>query len=187
MQSNFHITYSQPTFELPQKPIVLLADHASLAMVPRATAGLNSSPAMESQLINPPPSPTRVDSPDNPMSTPSNDSSDDIMNQLMDQLVHKVNLMSSYEVITNPALTSVGCGLTQSALTNNCIPVEGRYADYTVQSPLHQEVDCASAAWVILHQGILGRLSSPNPEKLRQGLFLCLDDTSLAMWNFGFK
>src|SRR5882762_3051764 len=85
-------------------------------MVPRATAGLNSLPAVESQLINPPPSPTHIDSPDNAMSTPSNDSSDDIMNQLMDQLVHEVNLMSSYEVITNPALTSVGCALTQSAL-----------------------------------------------------------------------
>jgi hypothetical protein len=84
-------------------------------MVPRATAGLNSSPAVESQLINPPPSPTRIDSPDNAMSTLSNDSSNDIMNQLMDQLVH--------EVITNPALTPVGHALAQSALENNCIPV----------------------------------------------------------------
>ena len=74
------------------------------------------------------------------------------MNQLMGQLVHEVNLMSLYEVITNHALTPIGCALAQSALENNCIPVgEGRYADYTVQSPLHQEVDCASAAWVILH------------------------------------
>jgi len=48
-------------------------------------------------------------------------------------------------------------------------------------------VDRASAAWVILHRGILGRPSSPNPEKLRQGLFLRLDDTSLAMRNFGFE
>jgi hypothetical protein len=127
-------------------------------MVPRATTGLNSSPAVESQLINPPPSPTRIDSPDNAMSTPSNNSSDDIMNQLMDQLVREVDLMSSYEIITNPTLTPVGHALAQSALENNHIPVEeGRYADYTVQSPLHQEVDRASAAWVILHQGILSR------------------------------
>jgi hypothetical protein len=152
MQSNFHITYSQPTFELPCKPIVSLADRTSLAIVPRATAGLNLSPTVESQLINPPPSPTRIDSPDNAMSTPSIDSSDDIMNQLMDQLIHKVDLMGSYKVITNPTLTPVSRALAQSALENNCIPVgEGRYADYTVQSPLHQEVDRASAAWVILH------------------------------------
>jgi hypothetical protein len=90
MQSNFHITYSQPTFELPCKPIVSLADHARLAMVPRATAGLNLLPTVESQLINPPPSPTHIDSLDNAMSTLSNDSSDDIMNQLMDQLIHEV-------------------------------------------------------------------------------------------------
>jgi hypothetical protein len=121
-------------------------------MVPRATAGLNSFPTVESQLINPPPSPNCIDSPDNAMSTPSFDSSYDIMNQLMGQLIHEVNLMSLYEVITNHALTPIGCALAQSALKNNCIPVgEGRYADYTVQSPLHQEVDCASAAWVILH------------------------------------
>ena len=100
----------------------------------------------------------------------------------MDQLIHEVDLMSSY------ALTPVGHALTQSALKNNCIPVkEERYADYTVQSPLHQEVDHASAAWVILHQGILGRPSSQYPEKLRQGSFLCLDDMSLTMQNFGFK
>src|SRR5882762_5014859 len=129
-------------------------------MVPRATAGLNSLPAVESQLINPPPSPTHIDSPDNAMSTPSNNSSDDFMNQLMDQLIHKVNLMSSYGVMTNPALTPVGCALAQSTLENNCIPVEeGRYSDYTVQSLLHQKVDHASAAWVILHRGILDRPS----------------------------
>ena len=109
MYFNFHVTYSQPAFELPYRLIVLLADHASLAMVPRATAGLNSLPAIESQLINPPPSPTCIDSPYNAMSTLSNDSSNDIMNQLMDQLVHEVDLMSSYEIITNPALTPVGC------------------------------------------------------------------------------
>src|ERR1700692_12031 len=124
MQSNFCITYSQPTFELPRKPIVSLADRTSLAMVPRAIAGLNSSPTVKSQLINPPPSPIHIDSPDNAMSTPSNNSSDDFMNQLMDQLIHKVNLMSSYGVMTNPALTPVGCAPTQSASENNCIPVE---------------------------------------------------------------
>jgi len=60
--------------------------------------------------------------------------------------------MTSYEVMTNPTLTPVSHALTQSALKNNHIPVrEGRYAEYTVQSPLH------------------------------------LDDTSLAMQNFGFK
>jgi len=61
-------------------------------------------------------------------------------------------LISLYEVIINPALASVSRALTQSALQNNYIPVEeGRYADYTVQFPLYQEVDRASAAWVILH------------------------------------
>ena len=60
--------------------------------------------------------------------------------------------MSTYEVITNPTLRPVSHALAQSALENNHIPVgEGRYADYTVQSPLHQEMDCASAAWVVLH------------------------------------
>jgi len=116
MQSNFRITYSQPTFELPRKPIVSLVDRASLTMVPRATAGLNSSPTVKSQLTNPPPSPTHIDSPDNAMSTPSNDSSGDFMNQLMDQLVHEVNLMSSYEVMTNSTLSPVGRALAQSAL-----------------------------------------------------------------------
>jgi len=55
------------------------------------------------------------------------------MNQLMDQLVREVDLMSSYKIITNPALTPIGRALAQSALENNRIPVgEERYADYTV-------------------------------------------------------
>ena len=83
MQSNFRITYSQPTFELPRKLIVSLADRASLAMVPRATAGLNSSPAMESQLINPPPSPTCGEPHSTVTSTFPNNSFNDVMGQLM--------------------------------------------------------------------------------------------------------
>src|SRR5882762_5337606 len=151
MQSNFCITYSQPTFELPQKPIVPLADHASLAMVPRATADLNSSRAMESQLINPPPSPTCVESHSTITSTFPNNSFNDIMGQLMNQLVHEVDIMKFHQIMSNPLLTSIGYALAQSAMEKNHTPVEEeKYEEYTAQSLLHQDIVQASAA--VTHQ-----------------------------------
>jgi hypothetical protein len=99
--------YSQPTFEPPRMLIISLANHASLMMVPRAVAIFNSSPTVKLKLLNPPLSPTHTDSPKSTVTTLSNDSSDDIVNQLMKQLIHEVNLLSSYEVMTNPTLTPV--------------------------------------------------------------------------------
>ena len=141
MQSNFRITYSQPTFELQQKPIALLPDRASLAMVPRATADLNSSPTMESQLINPPPSPTCVKSHSTVTSTFPNNSFNDVMGQLMNQLGHEVDIMKFHQITSNPSLTSIGYALAQSAMEKNHTPVEEeKYEEYTAQSPLHQDI-----------------------------------------------
>jgi len=145
MQSNFHITYSQPTFELPWKPIVLLADRASLAMVPRATAGLNSSPAMESQLINPPPSPTCVESHSTVTNTFPNNSFNDVMGQLMNQLGHEVDTMKFHQITSNPSLTSIDrCHNIQEILSQ-----AHSYA-LTTRHSLNETVDLSSP-WCLLN------------------------------------
>jgi hypothetical protein len=37
-------------------------------------------------------------------------------------------------------------------MEKNCTPVEEeKYEEYTAQSPLHQDVDRESAAWIILY------------------------------------
>jgi len=79
------------------------------------------------------------------------------MSQLMNQLGHEIDIIKSYQIISNPSLTPISCALAQSAMEKNRTPVkEEKYEEYTAQSPLHQDVDRASAAWVILHRGIIG-------------------------------
>jgi len=74
------------------------------------------------------------------------------MSQLMNQLVHEVDMMKSYQITSNPSLTSISCALAQSAVEkNHTTAEEEKYEGYTVQSPLHQDVDQASAAWIVLH------------------------------------
>src|SRR5882762_3700782 len=105
---------------------------------------------MESQLINPPPSPTCVES--HSTNTFPNNSFNDVMGQLMNQLGHEVDTMKFHQITSNPSLTSIGYALAQSAMEKNCTPVEEeKYEEYTAQSPLHQDVVRASATWVILH------------------------------------
>jgi len=101
-------------------------------MVPRATADLNSSPAMESQLINPPPSPTCVEPHSTVTSTFPNNSFNDVMGQLMNQLGHEVNTMKFHQITSNPSLTSIGYALAQSAMEKHRTPVEEKkYEEYT--------------------------------------------------------
>jgi hypothetical protein len=69
----------------------------------------------------------------------------------MNQLVHEVDMMKLYQIMSNPLLTSIGCALTQSAMERDCTPVEEEKYEYTAQSLLHQDIDRASAAWDILH------------------------------------
>src|ERR1700676_3299415 len=96
--------------------------------------------------------------------------------------------MNSYQIITNPSLTPISCALAQSAMEKHYTPVEEeRYEEYTAQSPLHQDVVRASAAWVILHQGIIGQPLSQYSGNLKPGTFICLDDTTLAKRNCGFE
>ena len=157
-------------------------------MVPRATAGLNSSPAIESQLINPPPSPTCVKSHSTVTNTFPNNSFNDVMGQLMNQLEHEVDTMKFYQITSNPSLTSIGYALAQSAVEKHHTPVkEERYEEYTAQSPLHQDVVQASAAWVILHRGIIGQPLSQYSGNLKPGTFICLDNMTLAKRNCGFE
>src|ERR1700732_4894634 len=120
----FPNTQSQPLFLLPQYPIVSIADHTSLAMVPWAATTLESSLKSAPQSLKPPPSPTCVESPSTPASTLPNNSFDDIMSQLMNQLIHEVDMMKSYQITSNPLLTSIGYALVQSAIEKNCTPVE---------------------------------------------------------------
>src|SRR6202790_1241996 len=154
----FPNTQTQPLFPLPRSPIVSIADRTSLAMVPRAASTFESSPNSAPQLPNPPLSLTCVESPSTAASSVPNNSFNDVMNQLMNQLVHEVDMMKSYQITSNPLLTSISCALFKSAMEKNRTPVEEeKYEEYTAQSPLHQDVDRASAAWVILHRGIIGR------------------------------
>ena len=148
----FPNTQNQPLFPLPRSPIVSIADRTSLAMVPRAASTFESSPNSAPRLPNPPPSPTCVESPNTAASSVPNNSFNDVMNQLMNQLGHEIDIMKSYKIISNPSLTPISCALAQSAMEKNRTPVEEeKYEEYTAQSPLHQDVDQASAAWVILH------------------------------------
>jgi hypothetical protein len=148
----FPSTQTQPLFLLPRSPIVSIANRTSLAMVPQAASMLESSPNSAPQLPNPPPSLTCVESPSTATSSVPNNSFDDVMNQLMNQLRHEINIMKSYQIITNPSLTPISCALAQSAMEKNCTPVEEeKYEEYTAQSPLHQDIVRVSAAWVILH------------------------------------
>jgi len=184
----FPNTQTQPLFPLPRYPIVSIADRTSLAMVPRAASTLESSPNSAPQLPNPPPSPTCVESPSIAASSVPNNSFDDVMSQLMNQLGHEIDIMNSYQIITNPSLTPISCALAQSAMEKNRTPVEEeKYEEYTAQSPLHQDVDRASAAWVILHRGIIGRPLSQYSGNLKPGIFVRLDDTTLAKRYCGFE
>jgi hypothetical protein len=178
----FPNTQSQPLFPLPQSPIVSIANRTSLAIVPWAATTLESSPKSAPQLPNPPPSPTCVESSSTAASTLPNNSFNDVMSQLMNQLVHEVDMMKSYQIMSNPSLTSISCALAQSAMKKNRTPVkEEKYEEYTAQSPLHQDVDRASAAWIILHQGIIGQPLSQYLGNLKPGTFVRLDDTTLQM------
>jgi len=157
-------------------------------MVPRATAGLNSSPAMESQLINPPPSPTCVESHSTVTNTFPNNSFNDVMGQLMNQLGHEVDTMKFHQITSNFSLTSIGYALAQSAMEKHRTPVEEeRYEEYTAQSPRHQDVVRAFATWVILHRGIIGCPLSQYSGNLKPGTFIRFDDTTLAKRNCGFE
>ena len=42
----------------------------------------------------------------------------------MNQLIHEVDMMKSYQITSNPSLISIGCVLTQSAVEKNHTPVE---------------------------------------------------------------
>jgi len=109
------------------------------------------------------------------------------MGQLMNQLGHEVDIMKFHQITSNPSLTSIGYALTQSAMEKNHTPVkEEKYEEYTAQSPLHQDVDQASAAWVILHRGIIGRPLSQHLGNLKPSTFLRLDMT-LAKLYCGFE
>src|SRR5882762_6267588 len=143
----FPNTQTQPLFPLPRSPIVSIADHTSLTMVPQAASVLELSPNSAPQLPNPPPSPTCVKSPSTATSSVPNNSFDDVMSQLMNQLGHEIDIMKSYQIISNASLTPISCALAQSAMQKNCTPVEEeKYEEYTTQSLLHQDVDRASAA-----------------------------------------
>ena len=110
-------------------------------MVPRATADLNSSPAKESQLIDPPPSPTCVKSHSTVTSTIPNNLFNDVLGQLMDQLGHEVDTTKFHQITSNPLLICISYVLAQSAMEKNCTPVEEeKYEEYTAQSLLHQDV-----------------------------------------------
>src|ERR1700676_4566512 len=110
-------------------------------MIPRATADLNSSPTKESQLINPPPSPTCVESHSTVTNTFPNNSFNDVMGQLMNQLGHEVDIMKFHQITSNPSLASISCVLAQSAMEKNCTLVkEEKYEEYTAQSLLHQDI-----------------------------------------------
>src|SRR6202051_50014 len=100
----FPNTQTQPLFPLPRSPIISITDCTSLTMVPRAASMLESSPNSAPQLPNPPPSPTCVKSPNTATSSVPNNSFDDIMNQLMNQLGHEIDIMKSYKIISNPLL-----------------------------------------------------------------------------------
>jgi len=129
----FPNTQTQPLFPLPRSPIVSIADRTSLAMVPQAASTLESSPNSAPQLPNPPPSPTCVESPSTAASSVPNNSFD-VMNQLMNQLRHEIDIMKSYQIITNPSLTPISCALTQSAMEKNRTPVEEeKYEEYTAR------------------------------------------------------
>jgi hypothetical protein len=79
---------------------------------------------MESQLINPPPSPTCVESHCTVTSTFPNNSFNDIMGQLMNQLGHEVDIMKCHQITSNPLLTSISYALAQSAMEKNRTPVK---------------------------------------------------------------
>jgi len=106
----------------------------------------------------------------------------------MNQLGHEIDIMKSYQIITNPSVTPISCALAQSAMEKNRTPVEEeKYEEYTVQSPLHQDVDGASTAWVILHRGIIGRPLSQYSGNLKPGIFVRLDNMTLAKRYCGFE
>src|SRR6202051_1296634 len=133
----FPNTQTHPLFPLPRYPIVSIADRTSLAMVPRAASTFESSPNSAPQLPNPPPSPTCVESSNTAASSVPNNSFDDIMNQLMNQLGHEIDIMKSYKIISNPSLTPISRALAQSAMEKNRTPVEEeKYEEYTAQSLL---------------------------------------------------
>src|ERR1700692_3204477 len=100
-------------------------------MVPQAASTFESSPNSAPQLPNPPPSPTCVESPSTAASTLPNNSFDNVLHQLMNQLVHEVDMMKLYQIMSNPLLTSIGCALTQSAMERDCTPVEEEKYEYT--------------------------------------------------------
>src|ERR1700674_2430264 len=184
----FPNTQTQPLFPLPRSPIVSIADRTSLAMVPRAASTFELSPNSAPHLPNPPPSLTCVESPSTAASSVPNNSFDDIMNQLMNQLGHEIDIMKSYKIISNPSLTPISRALAQSAMEKNRTPVEEeKYEEYTAQSPLHQDVDRASATWVILHRGIIGRTPTQYSRNAKPGRFVRLDDTTLAKRYCGFE
>ena len=103
----FPNTQTQPLFPLPRSPIVSIADQTSLAMVPRAASTLESSPNSAPRLPNPPPSPTCVKSHSTVTNTFPNNSFNDVMGQLMNQLGHEVDTMKFHQITSNPSLTSI--------------------------------------------------------------------------------
>ena len=48
----------------------------------------------------------------------------------MNQLVHEIDMMKSYQITSNPSLTSISCALTQSAVEKNPVEEE-KYEEYT--------------------------------------------------------
>jgi hypothetical protein len=110
------------------------------------------------------------------------------MGQLMNQLGHEIDIMKFHQIMSNPSLTSIGCALAQSAMEKNRTPVEEeKYEEYTTQFLLHQDMVRASATWVILHQGIIGRPLSQYSGNLKPSTFVCLDDMTLTRQNCGFE
>ena len=133
----FPNTQSQSLFLLPQYPITSITNCTSLAMVPWAATMQESSPKSAPQSPNQPPSLNCVQSPSTVISTLPNNSFNDVISQLMNQLVYEVDMMKSYQITSNPSLTSIGCALAQSAMEKNPTPVEEeKYEEYTAQFPL---------------------------------------------------
>src|SRR6202790_3097973 len=62
---------------------------------------LESSPNSAPQLPNPPPSPTCIESPSTAASSLPNNSFNDVMGQLMNQLGHEVDTMKFQQITSN--------------------------------------------------------------------------------------
>ena len=95
----------------------------------------------------------------------------DIARQLTKQLTHDVSILEANNTISG--LSLINDTLLKSANQHNHTFIFNEfYRDFTAQSPVHWGIDQVSAAWIILHRGMLGRAHLSGREELGSGSFV---------------